>query len=477
MIAPLCLFREHVAVVALGTMGNPGEWQLPALTGVTAQELVHLLRAIERVGLAQTLDFTFGLHPLLHIVLRPMFDEQYPHGSADEKRVRRAFCGALAKGCNDMISTYNNGRASVLGLLQALDASLAGAWEMICRGSWWSFAPMVLSARCLYAHETSQDSLLQRLLDQSANIVADQTTHAAAPGREQVWEVWTSFRVRLLRKQGHWKDAEELVLGLVSFDRLGVSGALSRGAHQPWSLEEQRSIATLASDLYQLGIIKLARSDEAAAGVLQEAAELARRANSAGLAAKIETLSARVSLLVGSPPTAIPPELKQAIDGGNRVAAATAYVKLGQLRLELLNRLLADNPDDSDSLLALAREIIQAAKAAFRKVLEVAPENLQGSIAEANLGIGECEIQAGNYGAAQVSLAEALRFYDGANQPADAAAARFFLAMALRGDNRIDLALVYASAALQYYRKSDPARADSLLADFPGLQEPAAAVD
>ena len=477
MIAPLCLFRENAVIAAWGTMGEPSEWRLPALAGATPPALVNLLRAIERAGMAQTLDFGFGLHPLLPIILRPIFDEQYPPGTADEKQVRQAFCGALAKGCNSMIGTYNKSGGSVLGLLKALDASLASAWEMICRDGWWSYAPKVLSARCLYAHETSQDTLLQRLLDQAASVLVDQATHSPILGREAAWEVWTSFRVRLLRKQGNWKDAEELVLSLVSYDRARAAGALIKGPTQSWLPEEQRSAATLASDLYQLGIIKLARSDEASSGVLKQAAELARRANNPGLASKIGTLSARASLLVEFPPTSVPPELQEAINGPNKVTAATAYVNLGQLRLELLNRLLEDKPDDSDPLFARAREITQAAKGAFQKALELTPSNLQDSIAESHLGIGECEMLSSNYAAAQTSLAKALRFYDGANHPAEAAAARFFLAIALRDDNRLDRALIYANAALQYYRKFDPTRAAALLADFPDLQESAAATE
>ena len=477
MIAPLCLFRENAVIAAWGTMGEPSEWQLPALAGATSPALVNLLRAIERSGMAQTLDFSFGLHPLVPVILRPVFDQQYPTASPARKQVQQAFCGALAKGCNSMINTYNQSGSSVLGLLAVLDASLASAWEMICREAWWSYAPAVLSARCLYVHETSQDTQLQRLLDQTAPFLIDEATHSPIPGREATYEIWTSFRVRLLRKQGNWKDAEELVLRLVSNDRGRVAGLLRSDETKPWSPQEQRSVGTLASDLYQLGIIKLARKDEASSEVLKEAADLARRANNPGLASKIETLTGRSSLLVELSPTSVPPELQVAMNGPNPVAAAAAWMNLGQLRLDLLNRFLEDNPDDSDALFAGALEINQAAKDAFLKALELAPPNLQDMVAEATLSIGECEMQSANYAAAETSFAKALNLYDGANRPAEAAAARAFLAMAMRRDNRVEGALIYANAALQYYRQFDSTRAAALLADFPELQTSAAAVE
>jgi len=475
MIVPLRLFRGYASIAPLGTMGE--QWLLPALAGATPAGLRDLLGRLERAGMAD--DFGFGgycLHPLLPVVLRPFFDEQYPPGSQAERQVRQAFCGALGKGCGLIVDRYNKGARFAIDEIKLFDASLASAWEMSCREGWWSYATSILAARCLYAFETSQDAMFQRLLDGAASFFVDPSSHGPIPGRESGWEIWTSHTARLLRRQENWQAADKLLADLIKYRRGRAAGALRDGRIEPWSPEEQIKVAGLASELYQQGVVKLGLRDSACMAILNEAAELARRTNDLNFAAKVDTVKVRASLLAGAPPDSVPTELQQAMSSLNRTTAGVACITLGNMKLDLVSRLVADNPEGTDALMGQARDILLAAKIAFQKALNVLPPCLEEQAAEAHLQLGGTELQLFDWTAAQTSLANALQIFERIHRPAEAAAARASLAMAMRGNNRLDQAVIYAKAALQYYEKFDPVRASALLSDFPALQ-PLAEVD
>lgn len=470
MIVPLRLFRGYASVASLGTMGE----LLPALAAATPAGLMDLLGRLELAGMAD--DFGSGgfcLHPLLPAALRPFFDEQYPPGSPAERQVRQAFCGALGKGCGIIVDAYNKGARFAIDEIKLFDASLASAWEMSCREGWWHYANNILSARCMYAFETSQDAMLQRLLDGAASVLVDPSSNGAIPGREDGWEIWMSFDVRALRRQENWQAADKLLADVVKVRRERVASALRDGRVEPWSPEERSRVALLAGELYQQGVVKLGLRDSACVAILNEAAELARRANDPGLAAKVDTVKVKASLLAGAPPDSVPPELQQAMSSPNRTTAATACMTLGEMKLELLTRLLADNPVGTDALMGQARDILLAAKRAFQKALDLLPPHLEEQAAEANLQLGEIELQLFDWTAAQTSFANALQIFERIHRPAEAAAARASLALAMRANNRLDQAVIYAKAALQYYEKFDPVRASGLLSAFPALQSPA----
>lgn len=472
MIVPLRLFRGYASIAALGTMGE--QWLLPALAGATPAGLRDLLGRLERAGMAD--DFGSGgyrLHPLLPVMLRPLFDEQYPPGSQAERQVRQAFCGAFGKGCGLIVDGYNKGARFAIDEIKLLDASLASAWEMCCREGWWSYATNILAARCLYAFETSQDAMLQRLLDGAASFFVDPSSSGPIPGRESGWEIWMSHSARALRRQEKWQAADKLLADFIKWLRERAAGALRAGRIEPWSPEERINVAGLAGELYQQGVVKLGLRDGACVAILNEAAELARRANDLSLAAKVDTLKVRAGLLADAPPDSVPPELRQAMSSPNRTTAGVACMALGRVKLDLVSRLLTDNPEGTDALMGRARDILLAAKSAFQNALEVLPPHLEEQAAEAHLQMGETELQLFDWTAAQTSSANALQIFERIHRPAEAAAARASLAMAMRANNRLDQAVIYAKAALQYYEKFDPDRASALLSAFPALQSSA----
>ena len=157
----------------------------------------------------------------------------------------------------------------------------------------------------------------------------------------------------------------------------------------------------------------------------------------------------------------------------NRTTAGIACMKSGEMKLALVTRLLAENPEDSEALMGHLRDILLEAKSAFQKALDVLPPQLEEQAAEACLQLGETELKLLDWTAAQTSLAKALQIFERIHRPAKSAAARAFLAMAMRANNRPDQAEIYAKAALKYYEEFDPVRASALLSDFPALQPPA----
>jgi tetratricopeptide (TPR) repeat protein len=464
MLAPLALFcgGAGLPVFALVTLNNPLV-QPPA----TPAPLVALLDKLTATGLAQ--DLTFGryeLHPLLPLVLSTAFDGHFPPGSTVRDRIRAAFCDALAECGSRSITAYNAGAPAALETVAWTDASLARAWQIACEAKRWSALPNLLAARCMVAFETRQDAQLERLLEEAKPVLVDSVSGGALVDREAAWELWVSFRVRLMRRQGNWRGANAELAPLIVRLRQKASSALSADPTASLSADQAAALARLATELYAQAQVSYALLDPACASLLDEVVGFARRVGNSGLASKATVFKASLSE-IGTEGADTSPGWEDAMQSPDGALSGMAYMTAGERALALVKRLCDENAEGSDALMNQARALLRSARSAFKSALAVLPPQPADKLAQAYRGLASAQLKLEDWEGARTSLASALKIFDGIPDQEAAAAVREDLANLFRLIQRPDYAVQYLRPVLEYLKSCDPQRAAAFAAMYP----------
>jgi hypothetical protein len=132
VLALLHLFQGFVDVDALQAMGHPtAEWCLAAVRGLTRERGIALLDRAAEIGLLHAHGGGYyGIHPALPWYFRALFARNFPEGTGDANRARRAFVEAMGTLGNFYAKTYQGGRREILSAVVAEEDNLVAAWRL-----------------------------------------------------------------------------------------------------------------------------------------------------------------------------------------------------------------------------------------------------------------------------------------------------------------------------------------------------------
>jgi hypothetical protein len=275
-LALLHLFQGFVDVDALRTMGHPSaDWALDEVRDLTREQGIRLLDRAAEIGLLISHGGGYyGVHHALPWYFSDLFEQHFAGENAD--RADRAFVEVMGELGNYHAREYDDGNRQVLQVLMAEEDNLLAAWRLTLQHGW---LPQVISVmqglRPLYI-QTGRNPAWRRLVEAVTPDFVDPDTDLPLSGREDdIWNVFTEYRVQLAQRERDLAKAERLQRLRADWARDNACAALAR---QPElrSDVQRNDIRSLGTSINQLGEIQRQNNNPGCADSYREAFRLAQ---------------------------------------------------------------------------------------------------------------------------------------------------------------------------------------------------------
>jgi tetratricopeptide (TPR) repeat protein len=462
-LAVLHLFRDTADADALRLMGVPdiaGADAVPELAGLDRDAVIGLLDRAAGIGLLEPLgpgSEYYRIHPAAPWYFTTLFAASYgpPGGPA----VERAYTSAIGYLGHYYLSQADGGHeARVVQVLRAEEANLLHALDLARAAGLWAAEAGCLQGLNVLYERTGRDGEWARLVAAVTPDFTDPATGGPLPGREDQWNIVTSYRVRLAGAAEDWTAATALQTTLIAWSRDQAAAAL---ATPPASLTpvQRIQISNLVFALTELGITLRYQDDPGCLPHFQEAFTLDQRIGE-------RPAQALDALNLGNAYLTVPGlrDLDQAEhwyqhslslrSDGERLGRAVSLSALGAVALARFDDALAAGQAAS-VLLAHLNDALRS----YQQALELIP-------ADHHAERGTWEHQLGNIYERAGDTSQALRHYQQAIQHEEARGnifgagkTRYNIALLLAADSRIGDALLYARAALDNFQQAGPGAA------------------
>jgi hypothetical protein len=289
VLSLLHLFQGFVSAGTLLLMARlEGEWGVPALHGLTAEQANALLDRAAELGLLTAPVHRTGAelvsyagHPALPWYFRSMFEQTFPVARRD--RARSAFAAAIGRTGHELAQLLGSGHPDSLEILSRIameEENFLAAWTWAAGhmgevGADWDMTGAMHALRELYA-ATGRRSAWRRLVEAATPHFADPTTDGPLPNREDTWLLVNFYRADLALQDHHCGKAERLQRLAIRWQELRLGAAL---AAEPSTLNysQRNGIRSLGSAHLVLGQALSGQDDPNCIPEFQEAWRLADR--------------------------------------------------------------------------------------------------------------------------------------------------------------------------------------------------------
>jgi hypothetical protein len=368
-----------------------------------------------------------------------------PRGEA--KRIFALVLHQLAEGWTREFEAGNSGVAAEL---DAFEANLLFATELARENEWWDLAAGPVKGLGALYQSTGRIARLKDLVEWLQPRCTEKSTGAALPGREVFWRSLTGIAARLARTRDRLHTAAALLESCARWDREQAAAYLSA---DPRTLQENERLAiqALSDTLYRLSEV-LRRQGFESARVEEEAVALRQSLNDAKTAAawSREIGQHYVEILAIRDPVSAERWLRRSLEltaPEERAARAECLALLGRIAWERFNEARQANQPERD----LIRHLASARKYYQRALVQDTPDD-HASLSRHNQELGHVCYALGDLDRALPYYRDCIRHAEAEGHTAQAAHARFDLAIALRDSNRLEMARRYALEALRDFQ-------------------------
>ena len=463
-LAVLHLFRDTVDVAAMCVMGDQrlGENAVPELAGLDRETGFGLLDRAADIGLLSSLGGgRYQIHPALPWYFTALFTAAYGRpGDPAADRAARGYARAIGDLGEYYLRQAEAGRvaqvvdavrAEEANLLHALD--LARAWELR------DAAMGCLQGLYTLYRRTGRDGEWARLVAGMTPEVTDPATGGPLPGREQDWNIITSYRVRLAQAAQDWPTAIALLNASIDWNRDRVAKALT-APPSGLTQDERAQVRNLSAGLNDLGNLLFLQRDPGCLRSYQESLQLVQRIGD-------RATEAQIAISLGNAYLRVPRrrDLDKAEHwyqhslslrpGSDRHGRALCHGSLGTLAMQRFG----DAQAAGQAGPALGEHLSTALRN-YQLSLDLTPADDHESRATTEGHLGNLFAQAGDTGEALRHYQRSLKHKEAREDLVGAGLTRYNVAALLGTDGRFADALLYARAAVDNFQQAGPSAAD-----------------
>jgi tetratricopeptide (TPR) repeat protein len=413
----------------------------------------------------------YQLHPAVPAHLRPEFASRYGSGDDSESaRLTRSYIGAIAQLARYSVNMWERDRRASTEFLALEEANLLRARRLAKELRWWDAAVDTTRALSQMYERAGRTIELTALVDELVPAVTDPATGGARHGAERAWGFLTNLRQNLALGRRDWPEAERLSGLLLQDCRNRAAEALAKDAAS-LTAEDKNAIRSLRLALDARGdVLRRGQESRECVVLYEEAYQLAVR-----IGDKVGQMN--VSLRLGNTYFELGEDdddlgrgqywyqqMLSVLDENDRLGRASAWGQLGLIAFRRFEQ--AQRRNEAHSVL---EEHWKAASAALQEDLRLAPPDAVEHLAVTNMNLGALYAKVSNaIEKVKHYNQQAIRLFERANRPLQAAAVRINLAEALWRAGRADEALEWARAGLRGYQNAGPADAGRVkqVADF-----------
>jgi tetratricopeptide (TPR) repeat protein len=462
-LALLHLFRDNVNVDILRIMGDSRlDDAVPELAGLDRGTGIELLDKAADIGLLSSRgDGCYHIHPALPWYFTALFTAAFGQpGEPTARRAARAYAmGIGGLGHFYFAQTQSGHEDQVIGQLRAEEANLLHGLDRSRAGG--SPDAAIGCMQGLYAlySRTGREGELARLVADIAPDITDGDTNGPLPGREELWNIVTGYRVKLARESRDWPTATALQGALIARSRDSAAPVLSAPLWI-YTPHERAVIRSLAVDLTGLGDILYMRDDPGCLPHYQEAFALVQRIHDRGAEARIAGLLGAAYLDVSGLLNLDQAEhwTRHSLDVS---AQDDRYGRAARLRVLALiaEQRFKDARDRGEAKPVLLKHLNESLRG-YLESLELVPPDDHRSRGATENEIGSIYRSMGDTGKALPHYQRSIHHNETRGDLYNAGVTRYNVALLLENERRISEALTYARAALDNFRHAGPDTAD-----------------
>ena len=469
-LALLHHFQGFVNVDALVMMGNPQlPGHLPTIAGLTREQSIALLDRAAEIGLLTAYGGgSYSIHPALPWFLRRLYEEHYgnpnPKSAIENPQFpARAYVEAIGELSNYYAAQYESGNSGIITLLLAGEANLLHAQRLALRHGWHHRVTSAMQGlRGLYEH-TGRRAEWRTLVKEIVPIFTDPMSDGPLVGREAQWSIVTGYRVRLLRENRQLDTAVRLQRLQVDYQRQRAAPLLLLGSKQ-LNTSQRNTLRSLGVSLHELGEIQREQGDPKCVAAYEDDYHL-----SLMLGDKLGAATDAFNL--GRVYTVSVPALRDLAQGevwcqrgleltpeGDRLRRSKG---LGQCGLVAYERFKEARQAKQPEVVLL--EHLNAARQFYQQQLDLTPPDAIDSLADAHNALGNIDNDAGHADYAFAHYCESIRYWEQSDDIYRAANTRENVAITYANTGRLDLALLFAQAALCNFEQLGSTTADRVI--------------
>ncbi|MAU00227.1 MAG: hypothetical protein CL608_24065 [Anaerolineaceae bacterium] len=457
-LALLHFFQGFVAMHTLQLMGDPdNEWHVPALRGLTPEQVIALLDRAAEVGLLTAFGGGFyRIHPALPWYFKQLNDQYYGerlavNGEHPDQQPIRAFVEAMGQLGNYYWRQYERGNRDVIGILRAEEANLRHARRLARWHGWWRAVINTMQGLSVLYDHTGRRGEWARSVDEIVPDFVDLTTDDPRPGREEQWDLVTGYRMKLALEKRNWTEAEKLQRKAVDWSREKATAALSKT--EQLTNTEKNQIRSLAVSLHYLGnIMRDHLQDPECVKIYREELDLVRRVGDH----YVESMAA---FNLGTAYTVLPAlrDLGTAEqwysrsldmqDDSDRLGRGKCLNQLGYVAYERFRETQAMDAAEAELLTHL-----NAALDYYQKALALLPANAINDLAVSHHQLGVIYSSVRQTDRALEHWQKTINYMERVGNMYSAGETRFSVALTLYQHNRLADARAYAEAALRNFQ-------------------------
>jgi tetratricopeptide (TPR) repeat protein len=217
----------------------------------------------------------YTIHPFLSNALQSYFLTIY-NSPTLQLSAKTAFVSGMAELSAYCHNGYEDGNRELLNTAALFESNLLLARKLAIEEEWWGLGADAMQAlRVLYS-QTGRMAEWSRLVEETLPLYMDLSAEGPLQGRESIWTLVASYRVRIDRQHKRLKDAERLQRIILQYDRVKCARLFDLGPRQI-SLTARNEAHGVIAGLIELGIILRERSNPESIDCFREAFEKASR--------------------------------------------------------------------------------------------------------------------------------------------------------------------------------------------------------
>jgi tetratricopeptide (TPR) repeat protein len=462
-LAVLHLFRETVDADAIRYLGDSrfaAEDTVPQLAGLTREAAITLLDRAAEVGLLTPLGGGYyQIHPALPWYFTSLYTTAYGQpGSPADARATLAYTHAFGWLGRYYHRQHETRGADTVPVLGTEEGNLQHSLTLALSASQWDDALGCLQGLSLLYRRTGRDGEWARLVAQVTPDFIDPVTDGSRPGREDLWGVFTGYRVRIAMAARDWPTATRLQHLAIDQAREQAAAALAAPASQ-LTPDQRNQIRTLDVTLEYLGHILRWNQDPGCLPYYQEAIALAQRIEDTAGESMLATSLGNAYLDV--------PALRDLSQAQhwhqhsldlkpehNRIGRAKSLGQLARVAHERFREARAARQPE-----AVYLEYLNTALDGYQQTLDLFPGDDPEDLIAIHGQLGNLYGETGNTRRALHHYQQAIKFAESRGDIYRAGQTRHNVAFLLAADGRPADALLYARAALHDYERTGPGAA------------------
>jgi tetratricopeptide (TPR) repeat protein len=247
IVSLLHFFQGLVNVKVFALLGE-GIHAIPEIVGLTSENLESIFNTASEIGLLEPVNAgIYRIHPVVPWFLKRDFDAFF---AGRETACKRAFCVSVGMAGIQLSQQFFASKQGADIALLLEESNLRYALKLSLELEFWlGVMTLMHGLEDVYTTLRRNPAEWQRIVHEVTAIVTDPASDRSKPGREFGWRAVTEYRMRMARAANRYDEAQRLAELLVAYHREMAEPHLAATSNPREGREEIHNLSTALESL------------------------------------------------------------------------------------------------------------------------------------------------------------------------------------------------------------------------------------